>query len=153
MSPQWPVAEPDSIARFKALAAAVRGARVTEGTVDAPFANVWAHIADLEGSFGDFEPDMRRLSVIEREGDRIAALAVSKYGMRARLSGTLRPGWCWLQSRFLLIGVAAAPDGPARTRVALTGGVRIPGRAALIPLGVERAGRQSLRLLQERTAT
>jgi len=57
--------------------------------------------------------------------------------MRARLRGTLRPGWCWLQSRFLLIGVAAVPDGPRRTRVAFTGGVRVPGRAALIPLGVK----------------
>jgi hypothetical protein len=37
-----------------------------------------------------------------------------------RLDGVLRPGWCWLQSRFLVIGMAAAAE-PGGTRVALTG--------------------------------
>jgi hypothetical protein len=144
------VAEPDAIARLHALAAGISGASVTEGVVAAPFERVWAHIADLEGGFGDFEPDMKRLTVIRAEEGRVEALAVSRYGMRAHLRGNLRPGWCWLQSRFLLIGVAAVPDGPERTRVALTGGVRIPGRAALIPLGVKQSGQKSLRLLQRR---
>jgi hypothetical protein len=146
----WPVTEPDAVARLHALAAAIRGASVTEGVVDAPYARVWAHIADLEQGFGDFEPDMRRFTVLANENGRVEALAVSRYGMRARLRGTLRPGWCWLQSRFLLIGVAAVPDGPERTRVAFTGGVRVPGRAALIPLGVKQSGRRALRLLQRR---
>ena len=64
--------------------------------------------------------------------------------MRARFDGVLRPGWCWLQSRFLLIGVAAAPEPGGGTRVALTGGVRIPGRAAIVPLGVRREAERAL---------
>jgi hypothetical protein len=64
------------------------------------------------------------------------------------LRGEQRPGWCWLQSRFLLLGVAAAPDGDG-TRVAFTGGVRVPGRAALVPLGVRREGERSLRRLRD----
>jgi hypothetical protein len=32
------------------------------------------------------------------------------------------------RDRFLLIGMAAAPEPGERTRVALTGGVRVPGR-------------------------
>ncbi|GGT77576.1 hypothetical protein GCM10010207_87430 [Streptomyces atratus] len=53
-----------------------------------------------------------------------------------------------MQSRFLLLvlGVAAAPEGPG-TRVAFTGGVRLPTHAALIPLGVRREGSRSVQRL------
>ncbi|MEU1597004.1 hypothetical protein ABZ468_30155 [Streptomyces sp. NPDC005708] len=91
-------------------------------------------------------PDMERLRVLHRQGERVEAPARSKYGMRARLRGVQRPGWYWLQSSFLLIGVAAVPQGPG-TRVAFTGGVRLPTRAALIPLGVRREGSRSVKRL------
>jgi hypothetical protein len=42
------------------------------------------------------------------------------------------------------LAVDAAPADP------FTGGVRVPGRAALMPLGVKQTGRRSLRLLQRR---
>lgn len=86
--------------------------------------------------------------VVRRDGDRVGALARSRYGMRARLDGVLRPGWCWLQSRFLLIGMAAAAEPGGGTRVALTGGVRIPGRAALVPIGVRREAERALDRLE-----
>ncbi|MGX1670481.1 hypothetical protein [Streptomyces sp. NPDC055400] len=140
---QWPHAGLDPVRRLHALASGIGGAHVTERRVGAPYARVWALLGDLEGEFGRIAPDMRGLRVVRREGDRVEALAVSKYGMRARLRGVHRPGWCWLQSRFLLVGVAAAPDRDG-TRVAFTGGVRVPGRAALVPLGVRAEGRRSL---------
>ncbi|WP_369259388.1 hypothetical protein [Streptomyces sp. R35] len=143
---EWPVAGLDPVRRLRVLAAGVRGAHVTEGFVAAPYDRVWALLADLEGAFGRITPDMRGLRVVRLDGVRVEALVRSKYGMRARLRGEQRPGWCWLQSRFLLIGVAAAPDGDG-TRVAFTGGVRVPGRAALVPLGVRREGERSLRRL------
>ncbi|MCB5163753.1 hypothetical protein LG634_02695 [Streptomyces bambusae] len=65
-------------------------------------------------------------------------MARSTYGFRAHLRGYHRPGWCWLQSRFLIIGVAAAPTPGNHTRIALTGGPRIPTRAAVIPFGTTR---------------
>ncbi|WP_330279940.1 hypothetical protein OHO83_28995 [Streptomyces sp. NBC_00569] len=144
--PQWPRAELDPVRRLRALASGISGAHVTEGYVDAPYARVCALLGDLEGEFGRITPDMRGLRVLRRDGERVEALAVSKYGMRARLRGVHRPGWCWLQSRFLLLGVAAVPEGDG-TRVAFTGGVRVPGRAALVPLGVRREGRRSLKRL------
>jgi len=143
---EWPVAGLDPVRRLRVLAAGVRGAHVTEGFVPAPYDRVWALLGDLEGAFGRITPDMRGLRVVRLDGVRVEALVRSKYGMRARLRGEQRPGWCWLQSRFLLIGVAAAPDGDG-TRVAFTGGVRVPGRAALVPLGVRREGERSLRRL------
>jgi hypothetical protein len=45
----------------------------------------------------------------------------------------LRPGWCWMQSRFLVGGMAAAPH-PDGTSVAFLGGLRLPGMRALRPL-------------------
>ncbi|WP_026924338.1 hypothetical protein [Glycomyces arizonensis] len=144
MSGSWPEARVDDLTRFRVLASGVSGARVVERRINAPFEQVWALVSDIEGSFGDIEPDMRGVTVVRREGDRVEAIARSRFGMRARLRGTVRPGWCWLQSRFLIIGIAAVPDGKGGTVVAMTGGVRVPGRAALVPIGVERAARRSL---------
>ncbi|OLB81855.1 MAG: hypothetical protein AUI14_01860 [Actinobacteria bacterium 13_2_20CM_2_71_6] len=137
MTGSWPVADLDAIARLRVLAAGVRGATVVERTIAAPGDVVWGTMADLEGGFGRFQPDMRHVVVESIDGDHIVALARSRFGMRARLRGVLRPGWCWLQSRFLLIGMAAVADG-AGTRVALTGGLRVPGRAAVVPVGTRR---------------
>ncbi|MGW6060487.1 hypothetical protein [Streptomyces sp. NPDC055189] len=144
----WPAADLDPVRRLHVLAAAIPGAYVTEGFVAAPCDRVRDVLDDLEGEFGRVAPDMRGLRVVRRQGTQVEALARSKYGMRARLYGQQRPGWCWLQSRFLLLGAAATPDGDG-TRVAFTGGVRVPGRAALVPLGVRREGERSLRRLKE----
>jgi hypothetical protein len=146
MNEHWPTTDLDPVRRLYALASGIRGAHVTEAHVDAPFERVWSLLGDLEGGFGQVVTDMERLHVVRRQGERVEALARSRYGMRARLRGVQRPGWCWLQSRFLLIGVAATSDGPG-TRVAFTGGVRLPSRAALIPLGVRREGNRSVQNL------
>jgi hypothetical protein len=144
----FPSVNLDGVQRLRALAAGVRGAAVTERVIDASADEVWAILSDLEGGFGRVQPDMRRMRVLSHEasenGERIEALARSAYGMRARLRGTLRPGWCWLQSRFLIVGMAVAPTADGRSLVAMTGGVRVPGRAALVPVGVRREGRKSL---------
>lgn len=146
MNDPWPTTDLDPVRRLHVLAGGIRGAHVTEAYIEAPFEQVWPLLGDLEGSFGQVVPDMERLRVVRRQGERVEALARSKYGMRARLRGVQRPGWCWLQSRFLLIGVAAASEGPG-TRVAFTGGVRLPTRAALFPLGVRREGSRSVQRL------
>jgi hypothetical protein len=144
MTAHWPAAGLDEVRRLRVLAAGIPGAHVTERVLDAPFAQVWALLGDLEGSFGIIEPDMRHVRVTRTDGEHLEARARSRFGMRARFDGVRRPGWCWLQSRFLLIGVAAAPEPGGGTRVAHTGGVRVPGRAALVPLGVRRAGGRAL---------
>jgi hypothetical protein len=99
-------------------------------------------------NFTVFQTDMNSIESMERDADRLRMLVRSRWGLRAQLEGTVHPGWCWLQSRFLLIGMAAALEPAGGTRVALTGGVRIPGRAALIPLGVRRESTKSLNRLQ-----
>lgn len=144
MTTNWPTADLDDVRRLHILAAGIRGASVTETVLDAPPERVWELLSDLEGTFGDIQPDMRNVRVLRRTGERIEAAARSRFGFRAHFDGVLRPGWCWLQSRFLLIGMAVAPEPGGRTRVALTGGLRVPGRAALVPIGTRREARRSL---------
>ncbi|WP_412543812.1 hypothetical protein R8Z50_15355 [Longispora sp. K20-0274] len=143
MTAQWPTADLDPVQRLRALTAGVRGAVVIEQFFDASFEDVWTVMSDLEGGFGHFQPDMSRVTVTARDGDRVTALARSRYGFRARLDGVLRPGWCWLQSRFVIIGMAATPTASGGTHVALTGGLRIPGRARVVPWGARRELRRA----------
>lgn len=148
MTGEWPTASIDNIARLRAMAAGVSGAAVTERLVHAPFEKVWEVLSDFEGGFGEVETDMRGVTVSEVDGERVELLARSRFGMRARLRGVHREGWFWAQSRFLIVAVAAVPveERPegAATRVAMTGGIRVPGRAALLPVGVRRAARGAL---------
>ena len=155
MTVNWPTAaDLDPVRRLYALAAGVRGARVTEREIPAPYEEIWPLLSDLDGELGRLVPDMRRLRVTRIDGDRVEAVARSRFGMRARFDGVRRPGWVWLQSRFVLIGVAATPSADrAATRVAFTGGIRIPGRAALVPVGVGRAGRRVLGRLAARAGS
>lgn len=152
MSNTWPVAELDAIQRLRILAAAVPGAAVTERLVDAGIERVWAILADFPDGFTQVQPDMRAVRVTQRAGEEVTLHAVSRHGMRARLHGTERTGWCWLQSRYLIIAMAAVQEPDARTRVALTGGIRLPGRAAILPLGVRREARRSLDRLEQQLA-
>jgi hypothetical protein len=148
MSIPWPIIELDRIRRLQVMASAVRGARITERLLDAPMVDVWAVLTDFEGGFAAVQPDMRRVRLLHQDGETVSVSVVSRRGFRARLHGTVRPGWCWLQSRFLIIAMAATGEPDGRTRVALTGGVRLPGRAAIIPIGVRREARRSLDRLE-----
>ncbi|MFF3838016.1 hypothetical protein [Streptomyces sp. NPDC001930] len=142
----------DDVRRMRVMVAGVRGARLVERVLPAPLPRVWQVMGDLEGGFGEFQPDMRSVRILRRDGDRVEALARSRYGLRAHFHGVLRPGWCWLQSRFLVIGMAAveAGDESGHTRVALTGGVRVPGRAALVPFGARRELEEAMTRLAAR---
>lgn len=154
MTVNWPAPpDLDPVRRLYALAAGVGGARVSEREIDAPYATVWPLLADLDGELARLVPDMRRLKVTAIDGDRVKATARSRFGPVARFEGVRRPGWIWLQSRFVLFGMAATPTPDGHTRVAFTGGVRVPGRAALIPVGVERAGRRVLDRLAVRAGS
>ncbi|WP_405759693.1 hypothetical protein OG234_14880 [Streptomyces sp. NBC_01420] len=151
--PQWAAPAPlDPVRRLHVLAAGVPGARVTTREIAAPCSEVEPLLADIGGELALLVPDMRRLRLTRADGDRVEAVARSRFGMHARFQGVRRPGWLWLQSRFVLIGIAAAPvpDRPGHTLVAFTGGVRVPGRAALMPVGVRRAGRKVLARLDAR---
>lgn len=56
----------------------------------------------------------------------MTARARGRLGQHARFDVVLRPGWCVMQSRFLIGGMAATPEGDS-TRFAFLGGLRLPG--------------------------
>jgi hypothetical protein len=151
MNTSWPVADFDQVRRLRVMAAGVRGAYVATGVVPVPLDVAWPILSDLENEFTNYEIDMRRVK-LERSGDRLVARARGRLGFRARFDVDLQPGWCWMQSRFLLIGVAATSVSGG-TLVAATGGVRIPGRAALLPIGVRGANEAVINRITTRMAT
>ena len=147
----WPAADLDAVRRLRVLASA-RGGLYAEGVIAAPFERVWAVASDLEGELPNYLPDVRWLRVTAVTGDRLEADARGRLGLRARFHGVLRPGWCVLQSRFLIGGIAAVPDGQA-SRVAFLGSFRAPGLRLLRPLLApleRRVGRMVLRRLKAR---
>jgi hypothetical protein len=149
MTDNWPIADLDDVRRLRVLAAGISGAVVTERVVDRPLPVVWELMWDDGRNFAEIQPDMRSITGLTVDGEHVSLHARSRHGFRAHLRGTVRPGWCWLQSRFLLIGMAASEEPGGGTRVALTGGVRLPRRAALVPIGVRRESIKSLDRLQE----
>jgi hypothetical protein len=148
MTDDWPTADLDPVRRLRALAAGIPGAAVTERVFDTSPAQAWDLMWDDGRNFTVIQPDMHSITDLIIDGERVSLRARSRRGFRAHLQGIVRPGWCWLQSRFLLIGMAAAEEPDGRTRVALTGGVRLPGRAALLPIGVRRESTKSLDRLE-----
>jgi hypothetical protein len=144
----WPQTELTDVERFRALAAGVPGAAVTERVLPEPPDRIRNLLTDLD-AFAAIQADLTSATLLQRDGDHVVVLAKGARGQRARLEGQLRPGWCWLQSRFLIIGMAAAPEPGAGTRIALTGGIRIPHRAAILPIGVRRESRKTLNRLEQ----
>ncbi|WP_432878643.1 hypothetical protein ACQPYH_31375 [Kribbella sp. CA-245084] len=143
----WPTIELTDVERFRALAAGVPGAVVTERVLPAGPDQVKAMLTDLQ-VFAAIQADFVSATVLERDGDRVVVLAKGRRGQRARLMGQFRPGWCWLQSRFVIIGMAVAAEPGGGTRVALTGGIRVPGRAAIVPIRVRQESAKTLDRLE-----
>lgn len=133
MTPQWPRAELDSIARLRVIAAAIPGSAVTETLITQPFDAVWAVASDLEGELSHSIDVVRSVQIVSREADRAVALIHGHSRLRAHFEIVQRPGWCVMQSRFI-IGAMAAAEDPHGTRFALLGAVRIPGARTVSPL-------------------
>ena len=143
----WPVAKLDSVRRLRSLAAGTPGAVVVERIIPAPFEAVWEIASDLENEVPRSEWHVRSLRITRREGDRLEAEVHGLAGMRDRFDIVLRPGWCWMQGRLLLAGMAAVPveDG---TLFAFAAGLRVPGSGALRPVLRRGADRSLGRLIQ-----
>ncbi|MFD9339118.1 hypothetical protein ACFWBF_32735 [Streptomyces sp. NPDC060028] len=122
----WPVAELDAVRRLRVIARTTPGASFAEHLIAAPFDRVWALASDLEGQMPRLISDISAFTVTSADGERLEARARSPLGMRARFDIVLRPGWCLMQSRFVLGGMAAVPEADG-TRFAFFGALRIPG--------------------------
>jgi hypothetical protein len=124
----------DPVRRLRVMAAATPGCVMLERFIPMPFDAVWAVAADLEGELPRYQPYVRTLTVTPGDGDRLRAVALGAGGLRARFDAVLRPGWCWMQSRYVVFGLAAVPV-EGGTLVARAGSTRRRGlRRLLAPL-------------------
>jgi hypothetical protein len=153
MSQHWPVAGLDPIRQLRVIAATTPGVIYAEEHIPAPFGEVWAVASDLETELPRIITDVRSFEITASAADRLQARARSRLGLRARFDVVLRPGWCLMQSRFLIFGMAAVPEA-AGTRFAGLGGPRFPGARLLGPVNqrllTQRLGHGAIGRLAER---
>ena len=98
---------------------------------------------------------LRSFEIISTRGDQLTARARGRLGQRARFDVVLRPGWCVMQSRFLIGGMAAVPEAGG-TRFAFLGGLRLPGMRLIDPVlrpAVRPLARRPIRQLEHRLRT
>jgi hypothetical protein len=133
MNQDWPVTELDPVRRMRVLAAAIPGVAYAEKLIPAPFSAVWDAASDLEHQLPRMITDLRSFEITSARAERMTARARGRLGQRASFDVVLRPGWCVMQSRFLIGGMAAAPEGES-TRFAFLGGLRLPGIRLLDPM-------------------
>jgi hypothetical protein len=133
MNQHWPIADLDPVRKLRVMAAAIPGTDLSEWTIDAPPELVWQVASNLQVEMPRLVRDFRSVTVTPGAGERLVMHARGYLGQRARFDVELSPGWCWMQSRFLLCGMAAAPD-PGGTRFGFLGGLRVPGVTLLHPL-------------------
>lgn len=155
MTQDWPVAELDPVRRMRVIAAATPGAAYAEKLIPAPFSAVWEAASDLERALPRMVTDLRSFEITGALGERMTASARGRLGQRARFDVVLRPGWCVMQSRFLIGGMAAVPEGDV-TRFAFLGGVRLPGMRLLDPVlrpAVRRLALRPISQLEHRLRT
>src|SRR5262249_1927312 len=132
VSQDWPVAELDPVRRMRVIASSTPGVGYAEKLIPAPFDAVWDAASDLERELPRLLTDVRSFEITSARGERMTARARGWLGQRARFDVVLRPGWCVMQSRFLIGGVAAAPQGGG-TPLAFLGGPPPPPPRPLHP--------------------
>ncbi|MDR3032951.1 MAG: hypothetical protein LBV78_07550 [Kitasatospora sp.] len=116
------------VRRLRVLAEAGRYPMTAERTLAAPFGPVWSVAADLEGELPYLIGGLRSFTLdggLGGDGTG-TALAVGVLGHRERFDVVLRPGWCLMQSRAVVGGMAAEPGPDGTVRFALFGGLRLP---------------------------
>lgn len=123
----WPISEFDEVRRLRALHAALPGTALAETVLTDNFGRVWNELSDLEQQFLAYLPSIASIRIIERDGERMRAIVRDRIGLRAPFDVVLSNGWCVMQSRFVVFGMAATPaDGG--TRVGYLFGLRLRGR-------------------------
>ena len=138
MTAHWPVAEVDPVRRLRVLAASLPGVTYAEQYLDIPYQRVWAYVDDVETSIPTLITDVRSFRIVARDAagadpaeKRLTAKAIGLLGNRGTFEVVLKPGWCLMQSRLVIGGMAAVPEGDG-TRFAGCGSLRLPGAGLLV---------------------
>jgi hypothetical protein len=129
----WPIGELDVLHRLRVLHASLPGTLLAETVLPRRFEEVWSALSDVEKEFPGLVPDVASMRVLTRDGERMRAVVRGRSGLRAPFDMILRPGWCLMQSRWLVFGMAAVPEGD-QTRFGYLAGLRLPGKRILRPV-------------------
>ena len=128
-APAWPEARLDPVQRLRVLAAGLPCVALAETVLEAPIERVWGLTGDLVDGAPRFEIGVQSARIIEQRGDHLELEVRSVFGTRTHFDVELRFGWCLMQSRSALIGMAAAEEETGRTtRFAHFEGSKLLGR-------------------------
>lgn len=131
----WPTAHLDPIRQLRVLAEVLPGVGLVERVLDTPYQRVWSFLADLERSVPAFDPMVRSLRVLARDGERLTvATQMPHLPFSLRFQVELRDGWCLMRARTYLVGMAAVPLDDGRTLFAHLEGLPIGRLSLLRPL-------------------
>lgn len=152
MTTGWPTAALDPVQRLRVMAAGLGAVMYAEEYIDAPFDEVWDVASDLEGELPHLVPTIQAFRMVPgfRPGapERGRAWAHGPLGYRAGFEVLLQPGYCLMQSRHVVGGMAAVPEGGG-TRFAVLGSVRSGRQAKVLSmlraLGTDRGRRMIAR--------
>lgn len=148
MSARWSQAELDPVRRMRVMAAGLGAAMYAEDHIEAPFAEVWSVVSDLGNEMPHLVPTIKEFTTASDSGDRTTAWAYGPLGHRARFDVLLQPGWCLMQSTYVIGGMAAVAEGSG-TRFAVLGSVR-QNSCAPLRYAVSRTvgGARALRMIE-----
>ncbi|GAB3840238.1 hypothetical protein ACFPIJ_33945 [Dactylosporangium cerinum] len=146
MTSTWPTARLDAVQRLRVLSETLRAPLYAEAHFAEPPADVWSVAGDLPRHLPQWIRTMRSFEFVDGTAVPRRAVAVSRLGHRAVFEVALEPGWCVMQSPYVIGGMAAAPDGDG-TRFAVLGGVRGRLRRTRRLLFVPLAGSSARRML------
>lgn len=145
----------DPVARLRVMAAGLHAAMYAEQRIDLPYEQVWAVAADLAGELPHLVPLLREFRVPPGDADREHAVAVGPLGVHADFEVRLAAGWCLMQSRLVVGGMAAVPEAGG-TRFAVLGATRPavlrPVQRVYGGLFGQRRGRAFIRTVGRRAA-
>ncbi|MEV5873752.1 hypothetical protein AB0L75_05855 [Streptomyces sp. NPDC052101] len=113
----------DPVRRLRVLAAGLHAGLYTEEHLALPYERVWAVAADLEAELPHLVPFLREFRVPPGDADRKRALAVGRSHLTESFEVRLSPGWCLMQSRLIVGGMAAVSEAGG-TRFAVLGATR-----------------------------
>ena len=125
----WPEVELNAVERLRVMAAGLPNVVLDEAVFDAPIERVWGLAGDLVNGTPQVELAVRSSQIVREQGDRLELDVRTAIGTRMRFDVELRFGWCLMQSRNSLIGMAAIEEDAGRsTRFAHFEGSRVLGR-------------------------
>ncbi|MEU9474419.1 hypothetical protein [Streptomyces sp. NPDC048191] len=149
------MSSPDPVLRLRVLAAGLRAGLYAEEHLPLPYDRVWAVASDLQAELPHLVSFLREFRVPPGDAGRKPALAVGRSGVTESFQVRLSPGWCLMQSRLIVGGMAATPEADG-TRFAVLGATRptalLPAQWLYGRLLGERRGRAFVGRVAERAS-